>query len=93
MKNFIVIICAAVFISNSSTAQGLLNKQELVFTKQDSLRAVLLKKRVVGREVLSFRRVNPKDSTITGSNTIKYQVVQEYNRMQIDLQNPLKFTK
>jgi hypothetical protein len=44
MKNFIVIICAAVFISNSSTAQGLLNKQELVFTKQDSLGAVLLKK-------------------------------------------------
>jgi hypothetical protein len=43
MKNFIVIICAA-FISNSSTAQGLLNKQELVFTKQDSLGAVLLKK-------------------------------------------------
>jgi hypothetical protein len=36
-------------------------------------------------------KVNPKDSTITGSNTIKYQVVQEYNRMQIDLQNPLKF--
>jgi hypothetical protein len=40
---------------------------------------------VVGREVLSFRRESkPKDSTITGSNTIKYQVVQEYNRMQID---------
>jgi hypothetical protein len=37
MKNFIVIICAAVFISNSSTAQGLLNKQELVF-KQDSFK-------------------------------------------------------
>jgi hypothetical protein len=35
---------------------------------------------VVGREVLSFDiKVNPKDSTITGSNTIKYQVVQEYN--------------
>jgi hypothetical protein len=33
--------------------------------------------------VLSFRRESkPKDSTITGSNTIKYQVVQEYNRMQ-----------
>jgi hypothetical protein len=35
---------------------------------------------MVGREVLSFRRESkPKDSTITGSNTIKYQVVQEYN--------------
>jgi hypothetical protein len=38
-------------------------------------------------------KVNPKDSTITGSNTIKYQVVQEYNRMQIDLQNPLEIYK
>jgi hypothetical protein len=39
---------------------------------------------VVGREVLSFgRESKPKDSTITGSNI---QVVQEYNRMQIDLQ-------
>jgi hypothetical protein len=47
----------------------------------------------VGREVLSFRRESkPKDST-TGSNTIKYQVVQEYNRMQIDLQNPLEIYK
>ena len=34
-------------------------------------------------------KVNPADSTITGSNTIKYQVVQEYNSMQIDLQNLL----
>jgi hypothetical protein len=37
--------CAAVFISNSSTAQGLLNKQELVFTKQDSLRGSITKER------------------------------------------------
>jgi hypothetical protein len=43
--NFIVIICAAVFISNSSTAQGLLNKQELVFTKQDSLRGITKEER------------------------------------------------
>jgi hypothetical protein len=34
----------------------------------------------MGREVLSFRRESKPDSTITGSNTIKYQVVQEYNR-------------
>jgi hypothetical protein len=31
-------------------------------------------------------KVNPVDSTITGSNT-KYKVVQPYNVMQIDLQN------
>jgi hypothetical protein len=66
----------------------------MVFTKQDSLRGSTKRKSVVGREVLSFRRESkPKDSTITGSNTIKYQVVQEYNRMQIDLQNPLEIYK
>jgi hypothetical protein len=65
-----------------------------VFTKQDSLRAVLLKKEWWDVKYYHLDvKVNPKDSTITGSNTIKYQVVQEYNRMQIDLQNPLKFTK
>jgi hypothetical protein len=50
-----------------------------VFTKQDSLRAVLLKKERGGTYYHLDVKVNPKDSTITGSNTIKYQVVQEYN--------------
>jgi hypothetical protein len=30
-------------------------------------------------------KVNPADSTISGSNTIKYQVLDEYQMMQIDL--------
>jgi hypothetical protein len=37
-------------------------------------------------------KVNPVDSTI-GSNTIQYKVVQPYNVMQIDLQNPMSITK
>ncbi|PKH68310.1 peptidase M1 [Flavobacterium sp. ALD4] len=95
MKKNFVIICAAVFISNSSAAQGLLNKSEVVFTKQDSLRGSITKEREwwdVKHYHLDIK-VNPKDSTITGSNTIKYQVVQEYDRMQIDLQNPLEIYK
>jgi hypothetical protein len=63
-----------------------------VFTKQDSLRGST--KKEAWWDVKYYHldvKVNPKG--ITGSNTIKYQVVQEYNRMQIDLQNPLKFTK
>ncbi|WP_016989358.1 M1 family metallopeptidase [Flavobacterium sp. ACAM 123] len=95
MKNFIVIICAAVFISNSSIAQGLLNKQEMLFTKQDSLRGSITKERAWW-DVKYYHldvKVNPKDSTITGSNTIKYQVLQEYNRMQIDLQKPMEIYK
>jgi aminopeptidase N len=95
MKKIFVIICAAVFISNSSAAQGLLNKSEVVFTKQDSLRGSITKERAWW-DVKYYHldiKVNPKDSTITGSNTIKYQVVQEYDRMQIDLQNPLEIYK
>mgnify|MGYP006209213241 CR=1 FL=1 len=38
-------------------------------------------------------KVNPSDSTITGSNTIRYKVIDEYNRMQIDLQNPMEIYK
>ena len=95
MKKNFVIICAAVFISNSSAAQGLLNKSEVVFTKQDSLRGSITKERAWW-DVKYYHldvKINPKDSTIIGSNTIKYQVVQEYNRMQIDLQNPLEIHK
>jgi hypothetical protein len=58
-----------------------------VFTKQDSLSSIT--KERAWWDVKYYHldvKVNPKDSTITGS-TIKYQVVQEYNRMQIDLQN------
>jgi aminopeptidase N len=95
MKNYIVIIFALVLISNVSVAQGLLNKQEQLFTKQDSLRGSITKERAWW-DVKYYHldiKVNPKDSTIRGSNTIKYQVVQEYNRMQIDLQNPLEIYK
>ncbi|MEZ7500264.1 M1 family metallopeptidase [Flavobacterium sp. Arc3] len=95
MKNFFVVICSLVFISNSSNAQGLLSKSEMVFTKQDSLRGSITKERAWW-DVKYYHldvKVNPKDSTITGSNTIKYKVVEEYNRMQIDLQKPLEIYK
>jgi aminopeptidase N len=95
MKNFIVIICALVFISNVSLAQGLLNKQQQLFTRQDSLRGSITKERAWW-DVTYYHldiKVNPKDSTITGSNTIRYQVENEYNRMQIDLQKPLEICK
>jgi aminopeptidase N len=95
MKNSIVIICALVFISNVSLAQGLLNKQQQLFTRQDSLRGSITKERAWW-DVTYYHldiKVNPKDSSITGSNTIRYQVENEYNRMQIDLQKPLEICK
>ncbi|MEY2868290.1 MAG: hypothetical protein RIR01_714, partial [Bacteroidota bacterium] len=83
------------FISNEIKAQQLLDKQTILFTRQDSLRGSITKERSwwdLKQYHLNIK-VNPADSTITGSNTIKYLVLQEYNIMQIDLQPPLEITK
>ena len=91
--------CSLIFISfiifNSLNAQGLLEKKEEIFTRQDSLRGSITKERAwwdVKKYYLDIK-VNPADSTISGSNTIKYQVLQEYTSMQIDLQNPMEIFK
>jgi aminopeptidase N len=65
------------------------------FTKQDSLRGSITKERVwwdLKKYHLDIK-VNPADSTIVGSNTIDYQVLERYNVMQIDLQEPMQITK
>jgi aminopeptidase N len=65
------------------------------FTKQDSLRGSITKERVwwdLKKYHLDIK-VNLADSTIVGSNTIDYQVVDKYNIMQIDLQEPMQITK
>lgn len=65
------------------------------FTKQDSLRGSITKERVwwdLKKYHLDIK-VNPADSTIVGSNTIDYQVVDKYNVMQIDLQETMQITK
>lgn len=75
-------------------AQGLLNKNETTFTRQDSLRGSVTKERAwwdLKHYHLAIK-VNPADSTISGSNTIRYQVLQENSVMQIDLQNPMAIT-
>jgi aminopeptidase N len=95
MKNHFGILFFALLAFNGATAQGLLDKSELIFTRQDSLRGSITKERVwwdVKHYDLDVK-INPADSTITGSNTVQYKVVQPYNEMQIDLQNPMEITK
>ena len=95
MKKYLKPLLIAFLISHGIQAQGLLNKSESNFTRQDSLRGSITKERVwwdVKRYHLNIK-VNPVDSTITGSNTIQYKVVQPYKVMQIDLQNPMGITK
>jgi aminopeptidase N len=65
------------------------------FTKQDSLRGSITKERSwwdLKKYHLDIK-VNPSDSTIVGSNTIEYQVIEKYNVMQIDLQEPMQITQ
>jgi len=74
------------------TAQQLFDKQEVLFSKQDSLRGSITKERSwwdVKQYYLDIT-VNPLDETITGSNMITYQVLHENNKIQVDLQNPLE---
>jgi aminopeptidase N len=95
MKKYINLLLITFLISNGIQAQGLLGKSDVVFTRQDSLRGSITKERIwwdVKHYSLDIK-VNPADSTITGSNTIQYKVLQPYNVMQIDLQKPMEITK
>ncbi|MBW4361716.1 M1 family metallopeptidase [Flavobacterium taihuense] len=95
MKKYLKLLLIAFLITNGIQAQALLGKSEVVFTRQDSLRGSITKERAwwdVKHYDLDVK-VNPSDSTITGSNTIQYKVLQTYSIMQIDLQNPMEISK
>jgi aminopeptidase N len=95
MKFFFVFIFISLFVSNNAKAQALLDDASVPFTRQDTLRGSITKERSWW-DVKYYHldiKVNPSDSTITGSNTVKYQVLKEYNRMQIDLQAPMDIYK
>ena len=90
MKKYIILIC---FI-NGLSAQ-ILDDTKQVFTKQDTLRGSVTKERLWW-DVTHYHldiKVDPEAQTISGSNTIRYTVLQSDNRMQIDLQNPMEIYK
>jgi aminopeptidase N len=95
MNKFVSIFFITFFVTSTANAQGLLGKKEEIFTKQDSLRGSITKERAWW-DVKYYHldiKVNPADSTISGSNNIRYKVLNSFNRMQIDLQEPLKISK
>ncbi|MEN2399504.1 M1 family metallopeptidase [Flavobacterium sp. MC2016-06] len=78
----------------SAHSQGLFNKTD-TFTHQDSLRGIITKERAWW-DLKYYHlnvKVNPAEKSITGSNTVRYTVLKEYNKMQIDLQEPLQIYK
>ena len=93
MIKYFTIICITLLLSNNLSAQ--LGTTKEVFTRQDTLRGSITKERAwwdVKHYHLDIK-VNPKDSTISGSNKIKYTVLKEYQIMQIDLQVPMHIDK
>lgn len=78
-----------------AVAQGLLNKSLVEFTEQDTLRGSITKERIWW-DLKYYHldiKVTPSNKTIEGTNTVRYTVLNEYNRMQIDLQEPMQIYK
>ena len=95
MKSYLTLICFSLLIFYSAKSQNLLDGKAEVFTRQDTLRGSITKERAWW-DVKYYHldvKVNPADSTISGSNTIRYKVLKSYNRMQIDLQKPMEISK
>ena len=65
------------------------------FTRQDSLRGSLTPERTwwdLSYYHLSIN-IDPETRSIKGTNLVQYRVIKAQNRMQIDLQEPLKITR
>jgi len=95
MKKYFGGAFIAFLVGFSANAQGLLNKSETVFTRQDTLRGSITKERAWW-DLKYYHldvKVNPSDKAISGSNTVRYTVLTESNKMQIDLQQPMNITK
>ncbi|PXY47300.1 M1 family metallopeptidase [Flavobacterium hydrophilum] len=91
MKSYIIIFLSF-FIVFTASSQGLLSKSQKVFTHQDTLRGSITRERAWW-DLKYYHldvKVNPEDKTISGSNTIRYTVLNEYRKMQIDLQEPMQ---
>ena len=65
------------------------------FTHQDSLKGSITKERIWWDLQHYNLKVNvdPKNQTISGSNTIQYKVLKAYQVLQLDLQNPMQIMK
>ena len=72
-----------------------LYSQQYNFTKQDTLRGSITPERAWWDLVYYHLdiSVKPDEKFIEGSNTITYNVLNSSNRLQVDLQSPLKITK
>ena len=88
MKIFLTTVC---FVLLLFPAKAQLTTQQNNYTRADTLRGSVTPEREWW-DLLHYDlhvRFNYLDSTISGYNTIRYQVKKEQHRMQIDLMQPL----
>ena len=88
-------ICRIVLVFCLVVSTKTIFAQNKPFTHQDSLRGSITEERIWWD--LSFYhldvKVDPSDSSFNGSNTIRYKVLTPFQRMQIDLQEPMQIIK
>ncbi|MGC6431018.1 MAG: M1 family metallopeptidase [Jejuia sp.] len=81
-------------VSLKTSAQGLL-EEKTKFTRQDTLRGSITPEREWW-DLTYYHldiKVEPDKKFISGKNTIQYKVLSEHDKMQIDLQSPMKLLK
>ncbi|NNE02624.1 MAG: M1 family metallopeptidase [Eudoraea sp.] len=81
-----------IFVILAFCLTGTIQGQNMTFTEQDTLRGSITPERAWWDLVYYHLdvSVDPENKFIEGSNTIRYKVLDENKRLQIDLQNPLK---
>jgi len=91
MKNLIPLLLICLIAISTSDIYG----QNMKFTHQDTLRGTITQERIWWD--LSYYhldiKVNPSDSSLKGQNIVRYKVLSPYQRMQIDLQEPMLISK
>ncbi len=90
---FLFVVPASFLLELSLEAQYNAPSQK-VFTRQDTLRGSITPERAWW-DLTYYHldiKVNPSDSTIYGTNTVTYRVINPAKIMQIDLQEPLNLT-
>ena len=92
-RYFILLFILLITINNKALAQGIFGEKN-DFTRQDTLRGTITAEREwwdLNYYHLDIK-VNPKERSIKGSNTVGYTVLKSNKLMQIDLQDPMKIT-
>ncbi|MGA9638807.1 M1 family metallopeptidase [Flavobacterium sp.] len=95
MKMSFVFYAIFILVANIVFAQTPLKSTQNSFSRQDSLRGSITKERAWWdvKEYHLDLKIDISNRSIIGSNVVCYQVVNEYNVMQIDLQEPMQITE